>query len=149
MVASRGRSERRLKAVSRRRRGRDSASLEPTVAAPETAVTISTFRAAAGAEAIHPIKLGSYAAALQHLGMACRHERGLRANNRAENSHQVVRRRERKMQRFKSAGSAQRFLALHGPVYNSFNHQRHLVSRSTLRVVRAAASAQWQAATAA
>jgi putative transposase len=94
-------------------------------------------------------KLGSYAAALQHLGMSCRHERGLRANNRAENSHQVVRRRERKMQRFKSAGSAQRFLSLHGPVYNTFNHQRHLISRSTLRVLRAAASAQWRAVTAA
>jgi putative transposase len=94
-------------------------------------------------------KLGSYAAALQHLGMSCRHEQGLRANNRAENSHQVVRRRERKMQRFKSAGSAQRFLAVHGAIYNTFNHQRHLVSRSTLRGMRAAASAQWQAATAA
>jgi putative transposase len=94
-------------------------------------------------------KLGSYAAAMQHLGLGCRHERGLRANNRAENSHQVVRRRERKMQRFKSAGSAQRFLALHGPVYNTFNHQRHLVSRSTLRVMRAAAAAQWRAVTAA
>jgi transposase-like protein len=94
-------------------------------------------------------KLGSYAAALQHLGMASRHECGLRADNRAENSHQVVRRRERKMQRFKSAGSAQRFLAFHGAVYNTFNHQRHLVSRSTLPMMRAAASAQWQAATAA
>jgi putative transposase len=92
---------------------------------------------------------GSYAAALQHLGMSCRHERGLRANNRAENSHQVVRRRERKMQRFKSTGSAQRFLSLHGPVYNTFNHQRHLISRSTLRVLRATASAQWRAVTAA
>jgi len=53
------------------------------------------------------------------------------------------------MQRFKSAGSAQRFLAIYGPVYNTFNHQRHLISRSTLRVVRAAAAVQWQAATAA
>jgi len=94
-------------------------------------------------------KLGSYAAALQHLGLGCRHERDLRANNRAENSHQIVRRRERKMQRFKSAGSAQRFLALHGPVYNAFNHQRHLVSRSTLRTMRAEAAAQWQVAMAA
>jgi transposase-like protein len=94
-------------------------------------------------------KLGSYTAGLRHLGMGCRHERGLRANNRAENSHQVVRRRERKMQRFKSAGSAQRFLAVHGAVSNTFNHQRHLVSRSTLRLMRAAATAQWQAATAA
>ena len=51
-------------------------------------------------------KLGSYGAAFRHLGLSCHYEQGLRANNRAENSHQVVRRRERKMQRFKSAGSA-------------------------------------------
>ena len=51
-------------------------------------------------------KLGSYGAAFRHLRLTCPHEQGLRANNRAENSHQVVRRRERKMQRFKSGGSA-------------------------------------------
>src|ERR1700747_2877983 len=92
-------------------------------------------------------KLRSYGAAFRHLGLSCDHEQGLRANNRAENSHQVVRRRERKMQRFKSAGSAQRFLAVHGPVYNIFTHQRPLTPRSTLRVMRPAAAAQWQAAT--
>src|SRR5437868_3123500 len=48
-------------------------------------------------------KLGSYGAAFRNLRLTCRHEQGLRKNNRAENSHQVVRRRERKMQRFKSA----------------------------------------------
>jgi putative transposase len=42
-----------------------------------------------------------------------------RKNNRAENSHQVVRRRERKMQRFKSARSAQRFLSIHAAVHNT------------------------------
>ena len=47
-------------------------------------------------------------------------------NNRAENSHQVVRRREHKMQRFKSARSAQRFLSMHAAVHNTFNLQRHL-----------------------
>src|SRR3954454_3451692 len=51
-------------------------------------------------------KLGSYGAAFRHLGLTCPHEQELRKNNRAENSHQVVRRRERKMQRFKSARSA-------------------------------------------
>jgi hypothetical protein len=56
-------------------------------------------------------KLRSHAAAFQALGLTCRHKQGLRMNNRAENSHQVVRRRGRKMQRFKSAGSAQRFSA--------------------------------------
>ena len=61
-------------------------------------------------------------------------------NNRAENSHQVVRRREHKMQRFKSARSAQRFLSVHAAIHNTFNLQRHLVSRSTLRILRAAAA---------
>jgi putative transposase len=46
-------------------------------------------------------RLGSYQAAFRHLRLTCRHEQGLRANNRAENSHQPVRRQERKMQRFK------------------------------------------------
>src|SRR5262252_1749719 len=62
----------------------------------------------------------SYGAALQHLGLSCHHEQGLRQNNRAENSHQAVRRRERKMQRFKSAGSAQRFLSIHAAAHNNF-----------------------------
>jgi len=61
-------------------------------------------------------KLGSYGAGFRHLGLICPHQQGLRANNRAENSHQPVRRRERKMQRFKSAGSAQRFLSVHAAV---------------------------------
>jgi putative transposase len=93
-------------------------------------------------------KLGSYGAAFQHLGLTCPHEQRLRANNRAENSHQPVRRRERKMQRFKSAGSAQRFLSVHAAVYNNFNFQRHLISRSTLRSFRAEATTQWELAVA-
>jgi hypothetical protein len=94
-------------------------------------------------------KLGSYGSAFRHLHLTCRHEQGLRKNNRAENSHQVVRRRERKMQRFKSARSAQRFLSIHAAVYNTFNLQRHLISRSTLRAFRAEAAARWQDAVAA
>jgi len=93
--------------------------------------------------------LRSYGAALRHLGLSCHHEQGLRQNNRAENSHQVVRRRERKMQRFKSLASAQRFLSMHAAVYNVFNLQRHLVSRSTLRTFRSEAAMQWRVATAA
>ncbi len=94
-------------------------------------------------------KLRSYAAARTAIGMTARHEQGLRANNRAENSHQPVRRRERKMQRFKSPGSAQRFLSVHAAVYNTFNVQRHLISRPTLRLFRAEAMTYWNAATAA
>src|SRR6202048_935484 len=89
-------------------------------------------------------KRGSYAAAFRDLRLSARHEQGLRANNRAENSHQVVRRREQKMQCFKSPSSAQRFLSLHAVVYNTFNVQRHLISRSALRVLRAHAMTQWR-----
>jgi putative transposase len=93
--------------------------------------------------------LRSYGAASAELGLTARHERGLRKNNRAEASHQPVRRRERKMQGFKSPGSAQRFLSVHAPAYNTLNVQRHLISRRTLRAFRAEAMAQWHAATAA
>jgi transposase-like protein len=92
-------------------------------------------------------KLPSYGAARRELGFSAHHEPGLRKNNRAENSHQVVRRREHKMQGFKSPGSAQRFLSTHSAVYNTFNLQRHLISRRTLRLFRVTAAEQWQIAT--
>jgi putative transposase len=82
-------------------------------------------------------KLRSYASAFRRLRLTCPHEQGLRRNNRAENSHQAVRRRERKLQRFKSPRSAQRFLSMHGAVHNTFNFQRHLISRSTPRIFHA------------
>jgi len=94
-------------------------------------------------------KLGSYACARCQLGMQARHEQGLRKNNRAENSHQPVRRRERKMQRFKSPGSAQRFLSAQSAAYNNFKVQRHLVSRNTLRLFRAESMQRWRTAAAA
>ena len=94
-------------------------------------------------------KLRSYGSAFRQLQLTCPHEQGLRKNNRAENSHQPVRRRERKIQRFKSAGSAQRFLSMHAAVHNAFNLERHLVSRSTLRIVRAEAASEWRDAVAA
>ena len=94
-------------------------------------------------------KLRSYASAFRRLRLTCAHEQGLRQNNRAENSHQAVRRRERKMQRFKSARSAQSFLSMHAAVHNTYNLQRHLVSRSTLRIFRAEAANEWRNAVAA
>ena len=94
-------------------------------------------------------RLGSYGAAWRKLGLLARHEQGQRRNNRAENSHQPTRRREHKMQRFKSAGSAQHFLSAHAAVHNTFNTQRHLVSRKTLKLFRAEAMANWRGATAA
>jgi hypothetical protein len=75
-------------------------------------------------------QLRSYAAAKSELRLTAPHEQGLRKNNRAENSHLPVRRRERKMQRFKSPGSAQRFLSLHAAVQNTFSVISHPAARS-------------------
>ena len=88
--------------------------------------------------------LGSYGAAARDLGIEKYHERGRWKNNRAENSHQPTRRRERKMQGFKSQGSAQRFLSTHAAIYNTFNVQRHLTSAATHRAFRASAMNTWQ-----
>lgn len=121
------------------------------------------FRRLLRNQGIHPEtittdKLASYRAALRNLGILDRHRPGgVRQNNRAENSHlpirrsadPPIRRRERKQQRFKSQGSAQRFLPAHGPIYNLFNTQQHLVSRPTMRILRARAFDGWGAATAA
>ncbi len=94
-------------------------------------------------------KLPSYGAALGDLGLSKRHDFGGRKNNRAENSHLPVRQRERRMQLFKSPGSAQRFLSTHAAIYNTFYVQRHLISRKTLRQFRAEATEQWRQAAAA
>jgi len=88
-------------------------------------------------------KLGSYSAALRELGLSHLHVTGGRLNNRAEVSHQLTRRRERRMGRFKSFGSMQRFLSVHDTIYNHFNLHRHLVSRRTLHQTRAKAFTEW------
>ena len=99
-------------------------------------------------ESITTDGLGSYVAALKILGLQDRHRPGrLRENNRAENAHLPIRRRERKMQRFKSQASAQRFLTTHSAIYNTFYTQPHLISRPTLRRFRGEALRVWNEAT--
>jgi putative transposase len=93
-------------------------------------------------------RLGSYGAALRTLCFSGHHEHCLRANNRVENSHRPIRRRERKMQGFKSIKSAQRFASVHAAVYNTFNVERHLVRRSTHRRFRSESQDVWNSATA-
>jgi transposase-like protein len=94
-------------------------------------------------------KLRSYGAAFKEIGLSADHEQGVYQNNRAEVSHQPLRRRERKMRRFKSPGSTQRFISMHAATYNTFNLQRHLISRRTLRTFRAQAMTDWNVADAA
>ena len=101
------------------------------------------FRKLLRNQGIHPQaiitdKLGSYRAVAKALGLTERHRPGgMRENNRAENSHLVIGRRERKQQKFKSQGSAQRFLSSHAALYNSFNVQPRLISRPGFRTLRA------------
>jgi transposase-like protein len=75
--------------------------------------------------------LGFYVTALKIFGLSHLHRaKGRRKNNRAENSHLPIRRRERTMQLFKSQPSAQRFLTTHAAIHNTFNTQPHLIRRA-------------------
>jgi putative transposase len=87
--------------------------------------------------------LRAYPAAMNEIGAAARHEVGVRLNNRAENSHQPFRRRERAMQRFRSMKTLQKFSSVHAQVYNHFNWERHLVARQIYKQRRSEALAEW------
>jgi putative transposase len=87
--------------------------------------------------------LGSYSAALCELGLLHFHVTGARLNNPAEVSHHPTRRRERRIGRFKSPGSMQRFLSVHDAIYNHVNLRRFLFSRRTLHRTRVKAFTEW------
>ena len=89
-------------------------------------------------------KLGSYRAALRRIGNGSRQEIGRWLNNRAENSHQPLRRRERAMQRFRQMGTLQKFASTYSSVYNHFNQERHLYSRKNFKLNRTAALTEWR-----
>ena len=78
-------------------------------------------------------KLRSYGAAKQEILPSIEHRQHRYLNNRAENSHQPTRQRERRMQGFKSPGHAQRFLAAYGPIASHFRPRRHLFTAHTYR----------------
>ena len=88
-------------------------------------------------------KLGSYSAAKQALVPGVEHRRHKALNNRAENSHQPTRRRERQMKRFKSAGQAQRFLSAHDQIANLFHLRRDHLSAHQYRAARTQAFQTW------
>jgi putative transposase len=89
-------------------------------------------------------RLRSYRAAMKVIGNAERQETGRWLNNRAENSHQPFRRRERAMAKFRSAKSLQKFASIHASVHNHFNQQRSLYSRKNFKHNRSAALAEWR-----
>ena len=88
--------------------------------------------------------LRSYSAAMKEIGNDQRQEIGRWLNNRAENSHQPFRRRERAMLRFRRMKTLQKFSSVHASVHNLFNQERHLISRDLYRERRSAALAEWR-----
>src|SRR3954470_3748587 len=88
-------------------------------------------------------KLASYGAAKKEITPGVEHRQHKGLNNRAENSHQPTRRRERQMKRFKSAGQAQRFLAAHDQINNLFHLRRDYVPTDQYRAIRAQAFQTW------
>ena len=89
-------------------------------------------------------RLGSYKAAIREMNVANKQETRRWLNNRAENSHLPIRRRERAMQRFRRMRSLQKFVSLHSSVHNHFNNERHLNSRDQFKLQRSAALIEWQ-----
>ena len=92
-------------------------------------------------------KLKSYSAARAELMSSVAHHQQKYQNNRAENSHQPTRLRERLMRRFKSAAHAQRFLSAFGIITSHFRATRHLYSASTYRTVMKSRFSLWEEAT--
>ena len=88
--------------------------------------------------------LRSYGVAQREVMPEVRHRTSRYQNNRAENSHQRTRRRERQMQRFKSPEQAQRFLSAHAMIHGHFHPRRHLMTAAQYRHIRAQAFRGWR-----
>jgi len=93
-------------------------------------------------------KLRSYPVAHREVMPDVIHDTSQYANNRAEQSHEPTRVRERGMRKFKSFGQAQRFVTAHAAIYNLFNLGRHLVSAKHYRNLRKSTFNQWSLAVA-
>ncbi len=94
-------------------------------------------------------KLRSYGAANRVMGLTFEHRQHKGLNNRAENSHQPMRVREKVMRRFKSPRQLQRFTAVHDPLANLFMHCRYRTDAKAKRATRSQAFLAWEAASAA
>ncbi|MEH6477442.1 MAG: IS6 family transposase [Sneathiella sp.] len=89
-------------------------------------------------------KLRSYKATMKMIGNEGRQETRRWRNNRAENSHQPFRRRERAMIKFRNTKSLQKFVSIHASVHNHFNLDRHLITRQQFKIKRSTVLAEWR-----
>ena len=95
------------------------------------------------AEKIVADRLRFYGAAPRELGCPTKQETGRWLNNRAENSHQPFRRKERTMQRFRQMRSLQKFASVHSSVFNHFNQDRSHKHRAHFKQSRTATLIEW------
>ena len=89
-------------------------------------------------------RLRSYRAAMKEIGNEARQQTGRWLNNRAENSHQPFRRRERAMSRFRNAKSLQKFASIHLSLHNHFSQERHHYNRQVFKLKRSIALSEWR-----
>jgi putative transposase len=89
-------------------------------------------------------KLKSYSAAKREILPSVEHRQHRYLNNRAENSHQPTRQRERRMQGFKSPGHAQRFLSAYGLIASYFRPRRHRLPAPEYRQEMAQRFQSWR-----
>jgi len=89
-------------------------------------------------------RLRSYKAAMKEIGNAERQVTGRHLNNRAENSHQPFRRRERAMLRFRRMKTLQKFASVHAQVHNHFNQERSIVDLQSYKERRSEALSEWR-----
>jgi putative transposase len=92
-------------------------------------------------------KLKSYGAAKREISPGVEHRQHKGLNNRAENSHQPTRLREKKMRRFKSAKQTQRFLSAFGPISGHFQPRKHRLSAGEYRAILQARFQIWNEVT--
>ena len=96
------------------------------------------------AKAIVTDRFRSYRSAMTMIGNVANQECGRGLNNRAENSHQPLRRRERAMAKFRDIKTLQKFAAAHASIHNHFSQERHLNRRDIFKQNRSAAMAEWR-----
>jgi putative transposase len=89
-------------------------------------------------------RLRSYRAAMMVVGVSDRQQRGCWLNKRAENSHQLFRRREGAMTKFRDEKTLPKFAAVHASIHNHFNQDFHLNRRDIFKQNRSTALAEWR-----
>ncbi len=95
-------------------------------------------------KAIVTDRIRSYRVAMRETGNEAHQETGRWLNNRAENSHQPFRRREKAMAKFRSPATLQKFASIHASVHNHFNQDRHLTRRDIFTRNRSIALSEWR-----